>query len=55
LTRFGLISIHDLAISLLSAAGVTVLALLAVADARSVALEDPPQAPRPQGSPPAPR
>jgi archaetidylinositol phosphate synthase len=57
LSRFGVISIHDLVISLLSVAGVTVLALLAVADGRAVALEDPPPlpAPRPQDSPHAPR
>jgi archaetidylinositol phosphate synthase len=54
LTRFDLISIHDLAISLLSAAGVTVLAVFAIADTRAVALEDPPPEPRSSGSPPAP-
>jgi hypothetical protein len=37
-----LISSQDLAISLFSAAGVTVLALLTVADAPAVALENPP-------------
>jgi archaetidylinositol phosphate synthase len=54
LTRFGLISIHDVAISLLSVAGVTTLALLAISDARAVALEDPPPPPRGQDSPTAP-
>jgi phosphatidylglycerophosphate synthase len=55
LIRLGVISIHDFAITLLSAAGVTVLALLAFADARAVALEDPPPASRAEGSRATPR
>lgn len=42
LARFGTVSIHDLCIVLLSAAGVIVFALHAIRDGRRLAAEDPP-------------
>jgi hypothetical protein len=50
LADIGAVSIHDAFIVLLSAVGVTVIGLLAVRDARALAVEDPPP-----GKPPRPR
>jgi phosphatidylglycerophosphate synthase len=50
----GGISIHDFAIILISLAGVTAIALHAIGDARALAAEDPPPAPRPIREPPNP-
>jgi archaetidylinositol phosphate synthase len=51
----GAISIHDVVISLLAGAGVTVIALLAIGDAHALAVEDPPPAPRHEREHPASR
>jgi len=50
---FGAISIHDVVISLLAVAGVTLIALLAAGDARALAAEDPPPSPRIRREPPS--
>jgi archaetidylinositol phosphate synthase len=49
----GSITIHDFGITLLSLAGVTAIAMHAIPDARALAAEDPPPAPRPEGEPPS--
>jgi len=50
----GAISIHDFAITLISMAGVTAIALHAIGDGRVLAAEDPPPAPQPVREPPTP-
>jgi archaetidylinositol phosphate synthase len=44
LARWGAVSIHDLVIAILSAAGVTTIAAVAIHDGRVLAAEDPPPA-----------
>jgi archaetidylinositol phosphate synthase len=53
-SRFGSITGHDLVISLLSLAGVTVIAVLAIRETRALAVEDPPPIAPPRGAGPAP-
>ena len=53
-TGTGLISIHDFVIAVLSLAGVTVIGIVAIGDARALRIEDPPPAPRPDPDPPPP-
>jgi archaetidylinositol phosphate synthase len=48
----GEITIHDFGITLLSLAGVIAIAMHAIPDARTLAAEDPPPAPRAAGEPP---
>jgi hypothetical protein len=49
----GGVTIHDVGITLVSLAGVAAIAMHAIADARALAAEDPPPAPRPVGEPPS--
>jgi hypothetical protein len=53
-SAFGSITGHDLAISLLSLAGVAAIAVMAIRETRALAVEDPPPVAPPRGAGSAP-